>query len=307
MYNIFLKLTAMMFPVVLGYFLKKIGFFGPLDYRIMAKTAINITLPCAVVASFASMELDRTLLGVTALALILNLLQFAYALFTSRRIRDPRMRCMDIFCVTGFNMGNFLIPFAQQFMGSAGVAVTALFDAGNSPMCTGGHYIGATTAVNVDGKKTTLADIGRKMASSPPFMVYLMMILLMALGIRVPEPVAQIAQLTGNANAFVSMFMIGLMFEIQFEKEYLQAAAFALGRKYLFGAVAALCFYYFLPFDLLVRRVLVLIAFAPVTSLSSIFTENVKGNVGLCSFITSCSFILSSAMITALIFLMGIQ
>lgn len=296
----------MLIPVVVGYILKKAGFFGPLDYRIMAKIAINITLPCAVVSSFATMELDRTLLGVTALAFVVNLIQFAYAFFTSSRIQDKRLRCMDMFCVTGFNMGNFLIPFAQQFMGSAGVAVTALFDAGNSPMCTGGHYIGATTAVNVDGKKTTLADIGRKMASSPPFLVYMVMILLMILGVRVPDPVAQIAGLTGNANAFVSMFMIGLMFEFQFEKEYIHAAAFALARRYLFGAAAALVFYFLTPFDLLVRQVLVLIAFAPVTSLASIFTENVKGNVGLCSFITSCSFIISSVLITALVFLMGV-
>jgi len=304
--TIIVKLISMLFPVLLGYCLKKVGFFGAFDYQIMAKTAINITLPCAVIASFASMELDMKLLGVTAAAFILNVCVLAYGLLTSRGIRDKKLRCLDLFCVTGYNMGNFLIPFAQQFMGSAGVAVTALFDAGNSPMCTGGHYIVITTAVNIDGKKTTWRDIGKKMLSSPPFIVYIIMIVMMVLHIRIPGPAAEVAQLTGNANAFVSMFMMGLMFEFQFEKEYLQAAAFALVRKYLFGAAAALVFYYCLPFDMLVRQVMVLIAFAPIPSLASIFTENTKGNVGLCSFITSCSFIISSILITALIFLMGV-
>lgn len=45
MTNIILKLIALLLPVALGYFLKKIHFFGDTDYRILAKIALNITLP----------------------------------------------------------------------------------------------------------------------------------------------------------------------------------------------------------------------------------------------------------------------
>lgn len=303
---IIIKLLAMLCPVALGYFLKRIGFFGPADYRILAKIAINITLPCTVVSSFANIELDRSLISISVLAFVLNILVLFYAWITSRGIRDRKLRCMDMFSVVGFNMGNFLIPFAQQFMGSAGVAVTALFDAGNSPMCTGGHYIAITTMVGEEGKKTTLRDIAAKLASSPPLLVYILMIIMLALGIRVPDPIAQICSLTGNANAFVSMFMMGLMFEIHFDRRYFEKAAFVLLRKYAFSIVTALVCFYCLPFELLVRQVLVLIAFAPIPSLAAIFTENVKGDVGLCSFITSCSFLISSVLLTILIFLMHV-
>ena len=306
MFEIVIKLIAMLAPVALGYFLKRVGFFGKTDYRILAKIAINITLPCTVVASFAKLELDRSLISISALAFVLNIAVLAYAWFTSAGIKERKLRCMDMFSVVGFNMGNFLIPFAQQFMGSAGVAVTALFDAGNSPMCTGGHYIAITTMVGEEGRKTTVADVFRKLLASPPLLVYILMIIMTAAKLRIPEPVAEICSLTGNANAFVSMFMMGLMFEIHFEKEYMQEAAFVLIRKYLFSAVVALICFYLLPFELLVRQVLVLIAFAPIPSLAAIFTENVKGDVGLCSFITSCSFILSSLFITVLIFVMHV-
>ena len=306
MFGIVIKLIAMLAPVALGYFLKRVGFFGKTDYRILAKIAINITLPCTVVASFAKLELDRSLISISVLAFVLNIAILAYAWFTSAGIKERKLRCMDMFSVVGFNMGNFLIPFAQQFMGSAGVAVTALFDAGNSPMCTGGHYIAITTMVGEEGRKTTVADVFRKLLASPPLLVYILMIIMTAAKLRIPEPVAEICSLTGNANAFVSMFMMGLMFEIHFEKEYMQEAAFVLIRKYLFSAVVALICFYLLPFELLVRQVLVLIAFAPIPSLAAIFTENVKGDVGLCSFITSCSFILSSLFITVLIFVMHV-
>ena len=306
MFSIVIKLIAMLFPVALGYFLKQVGFFGKTDYRILAKIAINITLPCTVIASFAKLELDRSLISISVLAFVLNIAVLIYAVITSAGIKNRKLRCMDMFSVVGFNMGNFLIPFAQQFMGSAGVAVTALFDAGNSPMCTGGHYIAITTIVGEEGKKTTIGDVFRKLLASPPLLVYILMIIMTAAKIRIPEPVAEICSLTGNANAFVSMFMMGLMFEIHFEKAYMQEAAFVLIRKYAFSVIVALICFYLLPFELLVRQVLVLIAFAPIPSLAAIFTENVKGDVGLCSFITSCSFILSSIFITALIFIMHV-
>lgn len=301
MQTIIIKLLSMFFPLTLGYILKVIGFFGPTDYRILAKITINVTLPCAVVASFGSQHLEMSLLGVSAAAFVLNIVNCLYAVLTSRPIHDKKLRCLDIMCVTGFNMGNFLIPFAQQFMGDTGVAVGALFDAGNSPMCTGGHYIVASAVCRTDGEKLTVRDVLRRLITSVPLVVYILMILLLLLHIPIPAPMTQICQLTGSANAFVSMFMMGMMFEIHFNREYMKSAAFVLARKYLFALAAAIVFYTLLPFDLSVRKVMVLCAFAPIPSLSAVFTERFDGNVGLCSFITSCSFIISSLIIAVLV------
>lgn len=303
---IIIKLCGMLFPVALAYILKRVGFFGPTDYRILAKICINITLPCTVVASFASKELDVSLLSIAVLAFVMNWAVLIYSWITSRGIREKKLRCLDMFSVVGFNMGNFLIPFAQQFMGSTGVAVTGLFDAGNSIMCTGGHYIAVTSMIRPDGKKTTFGDLVRKLLSSPALLVYIVMMILVAAGIKIPSPIASVCEVTGNANTFVSMFMMGLMFEIRFESSYMKSAVFVLVRKYLFSAVAALCLYYLTPFELVVRQILVLIACAPIPSLAAIFTENVKGDVGLCSFITSCSYIISSVIIIILVMVMNV-
>ena len=301
MQTIIIKLLSMFFPLTMGYVLKAVGVFGPTDYKILAKVTFNITLPCAVIASFGSQKLDMSLLGVSLAALALNIVNCLYAVLTSAPIKDKKTRCMDIMCVTGFNMGNFLIPFAQQFMGNTGVAVAALFDAGNSPMCTGGHYIAASSVCRVDGEKLTVKDVLRRLTSSVPLMVYILMILFVLLHISIPAPITEICQLTGSANAFVSMFMMGMMFEFHFNREYMKEAAFALVRKYLFAAIAAAVFYFLLPIDLTVRKVMVLCAFAPIPSLSAVFTERFDGNVGLCSFITSCSFIISSCVIAVLV------
>ncbi len=139
MTNIILKLIALLLPVALGYFLKKIHFFGDTDYRILAKIALNITLPAAVISSFSGFHMDLSLLGVAVAAFAANWVVLLFIYFTSwRRKNDPKGRALQMFCGSGFNMGNFMIPFVQQFLGSNGVAVTAIFDSGNTFMCTGG-------------------------------------------------------------------------------------------------------------------------------------------------------------------------
>ena len=306
MQTVILKLISMLIPVALGYFLKKAGVFGPTDYRFLTKVVLYITLPATAIASFASTNLNPAMLGIPLLAFAMNWVGLGYAALTSRGIRDRKHRAMDMFCLTGYNMGNFLIPFAQQFMGAEGVAVTALFDSGNSPMCVGGHYVAITAIVGTEGKKQTFKGIIQKLLSSPSLVVYLILIAMTLAGLRVPSPVAQICQLTGSANAFCSMFMMGLMFEVHFDASYMKAAAFALSRRYLLSVAAALGAYFLLPFDLPVRQTLVLVAFAPIPSLAAVFTENVDGDVGLASFITSCSFLISSVVLTLIIFLLGI-
>lgn len=183
-----------------------------------------------------------------------------------------------------------MIPFVQQFLGESGVALAALFDSGNSFMATGGVYIFTTSVIKAEGEKVTLRDIFRKLFHSVPILTYITLIVLALLGTRPPEALVTIVQPTGNANAFVSMFMIGLMFEIRFDKTYIKTALGILWRKYFCALILALAFYFILPFDIMTRQVLVMCAFAPIPSIASIYTEQIQGDVGLASFTTSVSF-----------------
>ena len=306
MTNIILKLIALLLPVALGYFLKKIHFFGDTDYRILAKIALNITLPAAVISSFSGFHMDLSLLGVAVAAFAANWVVLLFIYFTSwRRKNDPKGRALQMFCGSGFNMGNFMIPFVQQFLGSNGVAVTAIFDSGNTFMCTGGIYIFTTSVVKTDGKKVTILSVLKKLMQ-PVLITYLIMIIMAIAAIPVPEFITTIVQPTGSANGFVSMMMIGLMFEIRFSKEYMKDAFGILGKKYFCAAVVALGFYCLLPFDLLTRQVMVMSAFAPIPSLAGIFTGQIDGDTGLAGFTTSCSFLISCTILTILAAVMGL-
>lgn len=305
MANVTFRLFSLLLPLLLGYFLKRGRFFGPEDYRVVVKIIMNITLPCAVIQSFYGFQMDLALLSLTFTGFFANWVMALLALGLSRK-QGKKERMLDMLCASGFNLGNFMLPFTQQFIGGTGVALQSLFDVGNSMMCTGGTYVFGAGVLKLDGKKMGIKGILSKLAHSTPLVTYLVMILLAVSQVPIPEWVATVTQPTGAANGFLSMFMIGMMFEIRFDEAYRKTAVSVLAKRYACGTVMALLFYFVLPFDLPARQILTVCAFAPVPSMAAVYTEQVGGDVGLASFVTSCSFVISGVIVVALILGMGL-
>ena len=75
MFDILLKSCSFVFIIILGYVLKRAGLFKERDYKVVTSAVIYITLPAAVITSFAAHELDFSLI----LAVLIG---FAFNKFT---------------------------------------------------------------------------------------------------------------------------------------------------------------------------------------------------------------------------------
>lgn len=84
MEQVLTKALAFVAVIALGYFLKKRGFFKPHDYELIAKIVLNITLPCAVITSFAAFKMDYTLFILTLIGFCGNLLMIAWGFILTR-------------------------------------------------------------------------------------------------------------------------------------------------------------------------------------------------------------------------------
>lgn len=303
MYNILLKASAFVFVIFLGYFLKKRGFFSQEDSKFVNKTVINLILPSAIISSFGSFQKDNSLFILVLLGLICNLILIYLGYLFSRK-KDNKIRALYMLNFSGYNIGAFTLPFVQNFLGSFGVIALCMFDIGNSISCTGGSY--ALTTMAISNEKKSLKSLFEKLYKSVPFMTYMLMLILAILEIKIPAPIISITSLIGAANGFMAMLMIGLMFEISFKWDYISKAFLILIVRYTLAGVAAFIFYNFLPFSTVVRQVLVIAVFAPISALSSYFTEKCEGNSGLSSFVSSLSIICSIVIITFLIIFLGI-
>ena len=96
------------------------------------------------------------------------------------------------------------------------------------------------------------------------------------------------------------MLMIGVGFRLSGDRSQTAAIFRILGARYGFAVVLALGCYFLLPFDIEIRRALVILAFCPVSSAVPGFTAELKGDVGLSSAINSIA-IICSICITVLL------
>lgn len=287
--------------IILGYVLKKIGVFKQEDFTILSKVVIRITLPAAIVTSFAGKEIDPGMLAIVLLGMGGGVLYILAAMIANVR-SDKEQKAFEVLNLPGYNIGNFTMPFVQSFLGPTGVIVTSLFDTGNAFVCLGGSF-GVASMVK-DGTGFSFSRIFRALSKSVPFLTYILMVVMNLLHIGVPGPVLQFAQIIANGNAFLAMFMIGVGFNLSGDTSQTGKIGKILGMRYGIATVLALCFYFLTPFALEARQALVILAFSPIGSAVPPFTAELKGDVGLSSAINSMSIVIS---IVIIVVLMGVM
>jgi len=301
MLDIIVRAGCFVSIIVLGYFLKRVGVFQESDFAVLSKIVIRITLPAAIVTSFAGKEIDPALLAIVLMGfgggVIYILLGMA---LTPRGTKEQR--AFEVLNLPGYNIGCFTLPFVQSFLGPTGVIVTSLFDTGNAFICLGGSF--GVAAMIKDGSGFSMKRIVKALSKSVPFLTYITMVLLNLIHVKLPAPVISFAEIIGNANAFLAMFMIGVGFKLGGDTKQFGYIFRFLAVRYSVAAVLALAFFSLLPFSLEIRQALVILVFSPIGSAVPPFTQELKGDVGLSSAINSIAILVSIVIIVTLLSVM---
>ena len=302
MLDVLLRAGSFITIILLGFFLRRIGFFKQEDFSLLSKITIRVTLPCAIVTSFSGKVIDPALLSLSILALACGLLYIIMGYLVNRN-RDQEQQSFAMLNLPGYNVGNFVIPFAQSFLGPTGVIAVSIFDTGNAAICLGGAY--SIAAMVKDGIRFSPVRIVRALLRSVPFVTYMLMLLLNIACITVPSFILSVAEIGANANAFMAMLMIGVGFHLELrDKSKLGVIVKLLMIRYGLAAVFSFVFYFLLPFSLEVRQALVILAFSPISSAIPGFTQELKGDVGLSSALNSLTMVISILVIVILLVMM---
>lgn len=286
--------------IMLGYLLKRAGFFGKDDHRLMSKIMMNITLPCTIIQAFDGFERDAKMFIIVGIGFICAFVPILLMYLTTGRV-EKRLRAYRMLNIGGYNIGCFSLPLVQAFFGNTGVVAACMFDTGNAIMMTGGAYAMTSTLLRTGGEeRESIGDVLLKFVKSLPFDAYMMMILLAALGVKIPSVVFTLTRPAGQANAFVAMLMIGMMFEPAGDRALLCETARELVWRYLFAAASAALVFFCTPFELVVRQTLCIVCFAPLSSLAPIYTDRCHSDTALASFTNSVSIAVSLIVMLAL-------
>lgn len=301
MVDILVRAACFVAIIVLGAVLRRMGFFQKEDFLLLSRIVIRITLPAAIVTNFAGRELDYSLLVLILVGFLCGAVQILTAYLLNRR-RGRVMQSFAVLNTSGINIGNFVLPFAQGFLGPAGVMVVSLFDVGNSVTCLGGAYSVAEMILE-DRRRFTLRPVLRALGRSFPLITYMVMCLLSILRVRLPGPVVDLAGIIGSANAFLAMLMLGVGLQISASR-IPEVLRLLLPRYLVSIAMAALC-YFFLPVPSVYRAALFIPFLGPVATAAPAFTAQLKGDYELASTVSSFSILFSVLLITAALLLMN--
>lgn len=296
------KAIAFVAVIMMGYLLKRAGFFHAKDFYLISGIVIKITLPAAIVSNFSRITMDYSLLAMCLIGLLCNFVTIAVGYLMNLK-GSKESKAFFMLNMSGYNIGNFTMPFVQSFLSPVGFAATSLFDAGNSVMCTGMTYTLAGMVVGEEDKPSVIKMV-KKLFSSVPFDAYIIMTLLSVLSIKLPAVVVSFADTAGGANAFLALLMLGIGFEIRMEKEKLARIIKILTARYAIAVLLSAGFYFLAPFDLEVRRTLAIVSLGPVASVAPAFTGALNGDVEMASAVNSLSIIISIVAITGALILL---
>lgn len=295
MTDILIRAGCFVAIIFLGYFLRRVGFFRKEDFHLLSKIVMRITLPAALVLSFAGREIEYSMLLLALIGLSFGLFMIASAYLLNRRWGKDA-QAFAIVNMSGLNIGNFVLPFAQGFLGPMAVMAVSVFDVGNSFIGLGTSY-GVACMVRDSGKKFSLRPIFRALFRSVPFITLMCMLLISLLHITVPQPVLELADIVSGANAFLSMLMVGVGFELSGDRTQVGAIVRILLPKYLIGVIMSYVCFRFLPMPLAYRQALAILFLAPIPSSAPPFTADMSGDYGLASAANSIAILVSIVMI----------
>ena len=295
---ILMQAGSFMAVIILGYVLKKVGFFKEDDFYVMSKIMVKITLPASIIVNFSQTKMEPSMFLLCLLGFGGGILYMALGWIMGGK--DPEEKGFQILNLSGYSIGSFTMPFTSSFFGPAGVVVTSLFDTGNAVIALGGSYsIGAM--VKNREKKFSFIPLCKTLLCSVPFDAYLFMYVLYWLHLSLPAPVLNIAQLVANANAFLAMLMLGVGFKLSGDRTQMSKIVKMLGVRYGVAVLTAAAFYFLLPFSLEYRQALAVLVFSPIAAAAPAFTADMKGDINLASAVNSLSIIISMVCITCVL------
>ncbi|MFL2100785.1 AEC family transporter [Desemzia sp. FAM 23991] len=282
--------------ILVAYLFKTKGLLEEKDGHTISKIILNLTLPATIILGFNGVQITSTLIMMIALGLLTNigLVTIGGLIWRKRQTAD---QALMMFSQAGYNIGNFTIPFVQGFFPEA-IPFIGSFDSGNALMLFGGTPLLADKMLGQHRGKRGPKEVIFRLFRSPSFSTYIIMILLALINFTIPENVLSVIDLFASGNAFLSMFMIGLYLDFNIPRIDLRKVIQLLFTRYTLGILLALVFYFVLPLPDIVRLSLVLLALAPIGTVSTINMVVYGNKPSLSGFLSSSSILISLILMT---------
>lgn len=301
MQDVFIKSLTFVLIIIAGYSLKKLKVLKKEDANVLATIIMNITLPCALLTSANGIELNGLILVLIAIGIISNVVMMYIGYFASLK-ENNHLKAAFMINTSGYNIGNFALAFIQSFFPGLGVVYLCSFDIGNALMGLGITYAIASHVASGESD-FKMTDLLKKLFSSIPFDVYVLIFILAIFQLRIPDPIISIATTIGAGNSFLAMLMIGLLLELKISPTETKNVVKVLSMRITGTILLSLITYFVLPIPLLAKKILILAFFAPLSTVSAVFSKKIGYQGDMPAVANSLSIIIGVICMTILLIL----
>ncbi len=293
MSNVLTQTIVYVILLFAGYGFKKAGIFKVEDTDFLKKVILYLTMPAMAVNGLKDLELQPSFLWCFLVGFGTSTILMLVGMWLTRK-KSSEEKVMYLFNFNTYNIGNFAIPFLTGLISTEGFAALCLFDIGVALYLYGIDYSLAETVKGGKGS-FSLKFLLKKIFTSPITDMYLFMILLAAVHLRLPEPVLKLASVMGNANAFLAMLSIGILFELKLDKKNLRDMVKFFVWRYGTILVIMAGVILFIPFSQDIRQAICVLLMAPVASIAPLLTMNAGGDGAEAAQINSVSILIGIA------------
>lgn len=304
MQDVLIKSLTFVIIIIIGYVLKKIKVLKKEDANVLATIIMNITLPCALLTSANGIEINGLILLLILAGILSNVLMISVGYLSCLK-ESNQLKAVFMLNSSGYNIGNFVLAFVQSFFPGLGVVYLCSFDIGNALMGLGVTYAMASHVASGESD-FKISDLLKKLFSSIPFDVYIIIFILAILKLKVPSPLLTIASTIGAGNSFLAMLMIGILLEVKISSIETKNVIKVLTIRMIGTIALAIMTYLILPITLLAKKILILAYFAPLSTVSAVFSKKVGYQGDLPAVANSLSIIIGVICMTLLLLLFTI-
>jgi predicted permease len=296
--NAYAKIASYILIVILGYALKRLGLFKTEHSEVVSKIIFNITLPCAILTSFHSVEITSAYITPLVFGFGFNIVMLALGLYLARRAKDRDSALMYILFVPSQIVGIFGIPVASAVFSPAVVAGLCLYDIGNATIMFGPSFVLASA--RADGERLTAKYAIKRLLSSVSFDVYIIAISMSLLKISMPAPVLTFAEICGAGNGFLAMLLFGIMLEPKVEREHRLVITKITLIRLVASALVALPVWFLLPVAADLRIAIVICLAMPAAVAAAVIATSHGVNKALVSGFSAVSLIIGAGIVFVL-------
>lgn len=302
--DVLIKVAAFVSIIVAGYYAGRSGKLGRGTGNVLSKIVFNLTLPCAVIHAFGAAEFTLDLLWLFVVAAAFNFAAY-FAMFAATRHSERVARVYYLCNICGYNIGCFALPFVQTFFPPAQAVAICLFDAGNSIMMSGGTYALTSVLASEEPVEHPVRLAAKRLFSSVTVDAYLVLVTMALLRIPVPQAIVQFTEPMANANAFLAMFMLGLVTNLHVDAQKVGRLVRLLGARLVANVLFTAAVLLALPFAASVKVIVCMGVWAPIGAMGPVFTMWCKGDHGLAGLANAVSVVVAVIAMTGIVLATG--